>query len=201
MGTTSWVTGGPVNSPFAAPSGLLGRLAGRFMLWTNRQGELLRVLRVRPGEHVLEIGYGPGGLVRLLTRTGAGRVCGVDPSPEMRAQAARHAGGADLRLGSAADTGFPDDSFDCVVAVNNVALWPDLEAGLRELRRVTRPGGRLVLAWHGGAAPGPIARRLRLPEDKLGRIHKGLAELFGAVGRHELKSLTVFEAAPGGANP
>ncbi|TMR98301.1 class I SAM-dependent methyltransferase [Nonomuraea basaltis] len=199
MAIKSWVTGGTINSPFAEPSGLLGRLAGRFMFYTNRQDEVLSVLDVRPGEHVLEVGYGPGALIRLLGRTGAGRICGVDPSPDMREQAARRAGGADLRLGTASDTGFPDDSFDCVVTVNTVALWPDLGDGLRELRRVTRRGGRVVIAWHGGTDPGRIARSLRLPEDKLARIEEGLSELFDEVKRHELKSLTVFAARDGSA--
>ncbi|RVX44837.1 methyltransferase family protein [Nonomuraea polychroma] len=197
MATRSWVTGGPVNSPFASPSGLLGRMAGWFMLYTNRQEEVLSLLDIRPGEHVLEVGYGPGALIRLLARTGAGRVCGVDPSPEMREQAARRAGGADLRLGTASDTGFPEASFDCVVTVNTVALWPDLMDGLREVRRVTRPGGRAVIAWHGGRDPSRIARTLRLPEDKLARIQEGLSELFAEVKRHELKSLTAFTAQAG----
>jgi SAM-dependent methyltransferase len=195
MGTTSWVTGGPVNSPFASPSGLLGRLAGRFMFWTNRQADVLPVLDVRPGDHVLEVGYGPGALIELLATTGAGRICGVDPSPEMRTQAARRTGTADLRLGSASETGFPDESFDRVVSVNTVALWPGLETGLAELRRVTRGGGRLVIAWHGGTAPSFIARGLRLPEDKLARIRSGLDGLFDDVERHELKTLTVFAAS------
>ncbi|MFI7704577.1 class I SAM-dependent methyltransferase [Nonomuraea sp. NPDC049480] len=197
MATKSWVTGGPINSPFASPSGLIGRLAGRFMYYTNRQDEVLRVLGVRPGEHVLEVGYGPGALIRLLGRTGAGRVCGVDPSPDMLTMASRRAGGAELRVGTASDTGFPDASFDCVVTVNTVALWPDLMDGLRELRRVTRPGGRVMIAWHGGSAPSRIARSLRLPEDKLARIEEGLSELFDEVKRHELKSLTVFAARDG----
>ncbi|MEV1172459.1 class I SAM-dependent methyltransferase [Nonomuraea sp. NPDC049784] len=194
MGNTSWVRGGPVDSPFALPTGLLGHLAGLFMLLTNRQAELLPCLGIRPGEQVLEVGYGPGGLLRLLGRTPAARVCGVDPSPEMRSQATRRAKEADLRVGTAEDTGFPGESFDCVVAVNNVALWPDLDAGLRELRRVTRPGGRVVIAWHGGASPSLIARHLLLSEDELDRIRRALEETFDEVERKELKSLTVFRA-------
>ena len=79
------------NNPFAHPSGWLGRLAGRFMLWTNKQDDVVGVLGVQPGDDVLEIGYGPGGLIRLLAeRTDAASIRGVDPSPEMRDQATRH---------------------------------------------------------------------------------------------------------------
>ena len=76
----SWAADRPVTSPFAKPRGLRGRLAGRFMLWTNKQDDMLTVLDVRPGDRVLEVGYGPGGLVRLLAgRTDAAAVQGVDP--------------------------------------------------------------------------------------------------------------------------
>src|SRR5690606_39026216 len=97
--TTSWVTGREHTSNFAVPTGLMGRLAGRVMFWTNRQRDLLPLLGIRPGEHVLEIGYGPGKLLRLLSRTEAARVAGVDPSPEMRALATRKAPGTPSRAG------------------------------------------------------------------------------------------------------
>lgn len=193
--TTSWVDGRSYNSPFAHPSGWLGRQAGRFMLWSNRhQAEILPILAVRPGEQVLEVGYGPGALLRLLRGTDAARVCGVDPSPDMRKLAGRRAPGTDLRLGTAADTGLPEGTFDCVVSVNTVALWPDLTAGLRELQRITRRDGRVVLAWHGGSSPSRLARSLRLPEAGLARLRTELAELFAHVDRHELSNLTVFVA-------
>ena len=102
------------NNPFAHPSGWLGRLAGRFMLWTNKHDGVLDVLGVQPGQDILEIGYGPGGLIRQLAeRTDAASVRGVDPSPEMRDQAIRHnrravrAGRAQLDLGTADRTGLP----------------------------------------------------------------------------------------------
>ncbi|WP_181767906.1 class I SAM-dependent methyltransferase [Streptomyces albidus (ex Kaewkla and Franco 2022)] len=197
----SWAVDRPVTSPFAHPRGVLGRLAGRFMLWTNRQDDLLGLLRLRPGDRVLEVGYGPGGLVRLLAaRTEAAEIRGVDPSPEMREAARRsnrravREGRVTLEVGTAERTGSADASVDCVVAVNNVAIWPDLEAGVRELHRVLRPGGAAVIAWHGGSSPGRIARGLRLPEDRLERIENALKELFTEVSRSELPSLEVFRA-------
>ncbi|MFG1947825.1 methyltransferase domain-containing protein [Nonomuraea sp. NPDC048826] len=192
--TTSWVTGREHDSSFAVPTGLKGSLAGRVMLWTNRQRDLLPLLDIRPGEHVLEVGYGPGALLRLLSRTGAARVAGVDPSPQMRALAARKAPGTQPALGSADRTGQPDAAFDCVVSVNNVAIWPRLEPGLRELHRITRPGGRVVIAWHGGRAPARLARNLRLPDEVLARLTTALREVFADVTRHELPHLTAFVA-------
>jgi SAM-dependent methyltransferase len=197
----AWTADRPVTSPFALPTGWLGRLAGRFMLWTNRQDDLLDVLDLRPGQRVLEVGYGPGGLIRLLTRRADGvHVIGVDPAPAMRDlasstnRAAVRAGRVELRLGTAGHTGLADASVDRVVSVNNVALWPDLDAGVRELHRVVRPGGTVVLAWHGGTAPTRIARRLRLPADKLDRIEASLCRQFTSVARRQVPSLDVFIA-------
>ncbi|GAA3248429.1 hypothetical protein GCM10020216_079830 [Nonomuraea helvata] len=162
-------------------------MAGRLMLWLNDPSELVPLIGKQ--DSVLEVGCGPGGLLRHIE---AGRVCGMDPSPDMLRQAARHnrGRGVELRLGTAADTGCPDDSFDVVVSVNNVAMWPDLEAGVHELCRVTRPDGRLLIAWHSATGRSPIARKNALPEEKLARIAHALGE---PTQRHELKNLTVLE--------
>jgi SAM-dependent methyltransferase len=189
------------NNPFAHPSGWLGRLAGWLMLWTNKQDDVVGVLGVQPGDAVLEIGYGPGGLVRLLAeRTGAASIRGVDPSPEMRDQATRHnrkavrAGRVRLDLGTADSTGLPDASIDRVVSVRNVAMWPDLDAAVGELHRIARPGGTVVIAWHGGTKPSRVVKALSLPEDDLGRIEHALRDRFADVGRSQLTSLDVFKA-------
>ena len=189
------------NNPFAHPSGWRGRLAGRFMRWTNKQYDVVGVLDVRPGHDVLEIGYGPGVLIRLLAeRTEAARIRGVDPSLAMRDQARRHnrkavrSGRVQLELGTADRTGLPDASVDRLVSVNNVAIWPDLDAAVSELCRVVRPGGIVVIASHGGSAPSRMTRSLRLPEDELGRIEHVLRDRFVDVGRSQLPSLDVFVA-------
>jgi SAM-dependent methyltransferase len=194
-----WSADREIDSPFALPRGLRGRLAGRFMLWSYDPGEVLAVLDVRPSQRVLEVGYGPGGMIRALLQTDAAEIVGVDPSPEMRddtTSLVSHAMGdrVALHLGTAEATGMPSASFDRVVSIHNVALWPDLLAGLTELHRVTRPGGRVVLAWHGGIAPAFFVRSLRLPEDKLALIHDGLSARFSSVERIEQRRDTVFVA-------
>jgi ubiquinone/menaquinone biosynthesis C-methylase UbiE len=197
----SWATNRPVTSPFALPGGIRGRLAGWFMLISNKQRDLLPVLGVRPGDEVLEVGYGPGGLIRMLAeQTEARLIRGVDPSPEMVEHATRvnrkaiRSGRVRLGLGSAEQTGLPDCSVDRVVAVNNVAIWPDLEAGLRELHRVLRPGGSITIAWHGGTSPSRITRSLQLPAGQLARIQTALARTFTGVAHQQLSNLEVFQA-------
>jgi ubiquinone/menaquinone biosynthesis C-methylase UbiE len=197
----SWTRDRPVNSPFALPRGILGRLAGQIMLRTNTQRELLDPLAARSGSRVLEVGYGPGALIQLLlNHSPASQICGVDPSPDMLRFASRRnhkaivTGRLDLRLGTAEETGFSDQSFDHVVSANNVAIWPDLHAGLRELHRVLRPEGTLLIAWHSKNAPSPIARANGLPEDTLDQIRRGLDELFSTVTRHDLTHVVAFVA-------
>src|SRR5439155_24401735 len=98
------------------------------------------------------------------------------------------------RAGDAGATGLPDAAVDLVVGVNNVAIWPDLDAGVTELHRVLRPGGRLVLSWHGGERPTRTARALVLPEDRLQRVEDALRARFPHVGRTLTRRCPVFEA-------
>ena len=86
-----------------------------------------------------------------------GLAAGVDPSPVMPSVARRHLrkavanGHARIDPGDAAHVPHPDGSFDRVFTVHTLYFWPDLEAGLRELRRVLCDQGLLLLAFHDGA--------------------------------------------------
>lgn len=196
----SWAFGTASRSPFSHPSGFRGRLAGLVMLLTNDHQGVVDLLAVRPGDRVLEIGHGAGGFLRRLVATPAGTIYGVEPSEVMRDEAARRlrneiaSGRVELRLGTAADTGLPAASVDRVVALNNVAIWPDLEDGLREIHRITRPDGLVVIGWHSRTAPSRFTRRLALPEDRLEVLHDTMRWVFGAAERVELRSLTAFTA-------
>jgi ubiquinone/menaquinone biosynthesis C-methylase UbiE len=196
-----WAIDREISSPFAFPTGWLGHLAGRFMLWTYDHAEVLDLLDLQPGQRVLEVGPGAGGLLRDIDRLGvASEVHAVDPSPEMvdaasrRNRAGVEAGRVRITRGTAAETGLPDAHFDRVVSVHTVALWPDLERGLDELHRVTRPGGMVVLAWHGGRTEPMTTRKLRLPEDKLARIERGLSERFARFERRAITRDDLFRA-------
>jgi len=65
---------------------------------------------------------------------------------------------------------------------------------LRSLRRVTRPGGRVLIAWPGGRNATFMVQRIALPDRTLSRIEQELGELFTGVARHELDFLTAFTA-------
>jgi ubiquinone/menaquinone biosynthesis C-methylase UbiE len=99
---------------------------------------------------VLEVAIGTG---RNLPFYPAGvSLTGVELSPAMLAVARRRAAGlgvtADLVEGDAQALPFPDSSFDTVVCTLSLCAIPDHQAAIGEMRRVLRPGGRLLLLDH-----------------------------------------------------
>ncbi|MEV0806597.1 class I SAM-dependent methyltransferase [Micromonospora sp. NPDC050200] len=193
---------GATLNPFRVPSGPLGRLAGWVMgRDDSAHRQVLGLLAAKTGACVCEIGFGPGQLLKLLVaRDSAVQVCGVDPSPVMLAQAHRRlsrlgaAERADLRLGVAGALPFPDRHADHVVAVNTAAMWPDLQAALVDTRRVLRPGGTLLIAWHSARSPRRIQRTLAQPEAWWGETATALRQVFGNVERHDLTYTTACTA-------
>ena len=141
---------------FGRPRGFLGRIGAAVMVFGNAATErrVVEVARLTSGETVLVVGPGPGiGLAAAAERAGA--VIGVDPSAEMLGLCRARCPQATLRPGTAARTGQDSESVDVVLSVNNVQLWEDRAAGFAELRRVLRPGGRLVLSAHEKWLPVP----------------------------------------------
>jgi ubiquinone/menaquinone biosynthesis C-methylase UbiE len=140
---------------FGRPRGVLGRLGGVIMARSNRACAewVIGLLEVEPSDRVLEVGFGPGVAIELLARGAAQHVAGVDPSMEMVEQAtARNAavfasGNVELRQGSVDRLPFADATFDKALAINSMQVWPDVVAGLRELRRVLAPSGRIALGF------------------------------------------------------
>jgi demethylmenaquinone methyltransferase/2-methoxy-6-polyprenyl-1,4-benzoquinol methylase len=112
-------------------------------------------LGLRPGERVLDVGAGTGVSTEELQRSGAFAV-GADLSVGMLV-AGRHAGRTvPLLAGDAVRLPFPDGTFDAVTisfALRNVR---DTAGALRELGRVTRPGGRLVVCEFSRPINGPF---------------------------------------------
>ena len=98
---------------------------------------------VRPGDAVLDACCGTGDLAIAARRAGAGRVVGLDFAEKMLAKARTKDPGVEWVRGDMLALPFDDASFDAATVGFGVRNVDDLEAGLRELRRVLRPGGRL----------------------------------------------------------
>jgi demethylmenaquinone methyltransferase/2-methoxy-6-polyprenyl-1,4-benzoquinol methylase len=97
---------------------------------------------VTPGDRVLDACCGTGDLA-LADRVAGGDVVGVDFSVRMLERARRKAPEVEWLQADAMTLPFDDASFDAVTVGFGIRNLPDLEAGLRELARVARPGGRL----------------------------------------------------------
>jgi ubiquinone/menaquinone biosynthesis C-methylase UbiE len=134
---------------------------------------LIERARPRTGERVLDLACGTGIIARQIAPIvgSAGRVVGIDISPDMLAVARSlpAPSGAEVEWvqGNASELDFPPESFDLVVCQQGLQFFPDRAAAAKRVHRVLNDGGRAVIAvWQ-----------------ELGR-HEVLEALFTAESRH-----------------
>ena len=136
------------------PAGWLGRRLARAMNLSH--GSLtawgLQHVEIEPGWRVLDVGCGGGQTIRsMAAMTPAGLVEGVDYSEASLAVARQKnvdllaSGRVTVQRASVSQLPFSDGSFDLVTAVETHYYWPDLPRDLREILRVLKPSGRLVI--------------------------------------------------------
>ncbi len=154
-----------MNNPFYVPGAqraakvgeLFGTIARRYDFLNDLQSlglhrhwkrRLVRLARIGPGQHALDVCCGTGDVAFALARTGA-RVTGLDFSPEMLAVARHRArgstGAVEFVQGDALALPFADAVFDAVTVSYGLRNLADFRAGLAEMARVLRRGGRLVV--------------------------------------------------------
>ena len=157
---------------------------------------------VRRGQRAVDVGCGPGALTaELVRRIGAESVSAVEPSSSFVAAVGERLPGVDVRQSAAEQLPFPDDAFDVALAQLVVHFMTDPVQGLREMGRVTRPGGTVAACvWDHAGDRGPLAafwaavRELdpdAPDESELAGVREGdLAALFTQAG------LTSVQACP-----
>lgn len=111
---------------------------------------------------VLEVGIGGGRNLALYDRSKVKRVIGLDPDAGMleRGQGRFHDTDLDLQVLSAGAEDIPleDDDVDTVVTTFVLCTIPQIEQSLEEIRRVLKPGGRVLFAEHGRSTDANVAR-------------------------------------------
>ena len=155
---------------FRKPAGWLGGLAslgmnmGHEKVW--RWG--LEHIGIQPDAVILDVGCGGGGAVKILAQAAlCGEVYGVDHSEDaLRTahwvnRAFIKQGRVVIKHGSVSDLPFPGDTFDLATAFETTIFWPSLLHDLREVRRVLRPGGTLLIANEEYKDPGFEERNAR----------------------------------------
>jgi phosphatidylethanolamine/phosphatidyl-N-methylethanolamine N-methyltransferase len=123
--------------------------------------QAIQRMNIQPGERVLEVGVGTGINLALYPRQAS--VTGIDFSSSMLEKARERAARKGLRTMrllqmDAADLKFADDSFDIVYAPYLISVVPDPVTVAQEMRRVCRPGGRIIFLNH-FLSPNPIVSR------------------------------------------
>lgn len=127
------------------------RLAGiyedRWSFYVERSNEeTLKRLDLGPDGTLLDIGCGTGILLKKISEQfPSARLHGLDASNEMLNVAKSKGFAAELLCGSAAALPFEDGTFDHVVSVSSFHYWRDPETSLKEILRVLKPHGKLVI--------------------------------------------------------
>jgi len=160
--------------------------AGKYDRWMGRYTRslaplLVEAAGVEPGMKVLDVGCGPGGLTGELGKlVGEDHVAAIDPAPQFAAACGERHPGADVRVGVAEDLPWPDESFDAALCCLVIAFMQDPDAGIREMMRVTTPGG-VVAACMWDIAGGGMTM-LNMYWDVVGELDLGIERERGLPG-------------------
>ena len=191
---------------FTAPADAYDRFMGKF------SGPLAPLFcdfaHVDASMRVLDVGCGPGALVaEVVGRVGAENVAAVDPAEQFVAAAQARNPRVDISRASAEALPFGDGEFDAALAQLVVHFMSDPVAGLREMRRVVRPGGVVAACvWDHAGGEGPLspfwdavhALDPNAPdESRMAGARRGhLTELFGEAGIEDVDETSLAVTVP-----
>lgn len=128
---------------FDAPADRYDRFMGRYS--ASLAPPFAAAARVASGLRVCDVGCGPGALTgELAARVGSGNVAAIDPTPHFVAVCRGRVPGADVREGVAEELPWAAGEFDVTLSALVLGFLTDPDLGVREMARVTRPGGTVA---------------------------------------------------------
>lgn len=176
----------------------------------GQRARVLEMLQPKPGEHILDVGVGPGLLAHDLARMvgESGRLVGLDSAPAMLKMARTRLAAmpwAECVEGGAEKLPFADAAFDAVVSTQVYEYVADMPKALAELYRVVKPGGRVLIldtdwrsiVWH-SSDEARMGRVLACWDDHLADPHlpSRLGALFRRAGFNVARAEIVPMFAP-----
>ena len=188
------------------PQGDVGVVVGEEM---NKSNDVMydlvfSVMAFGDGERILEIGFGNGAFFsKYLEFNNTLLLHGLDYSESMCQEARKRnselvtAGSLQVTHGDAASTGFADQSFDKIVALNTIYFWEPLEDYFTEIKRILKPGGILYI----GFRPRHVVEHFEFTRHNFNLYEaEALKEIVEKCGLrlHEEKQMTYEKSSPEG---
>ena len=187
------------------PTGRLGRLLAWAMNYSHSMltDWGLKHVSIEKHDTILDIGCGGGGTIQKLAGIASeGKVYGIDLSEESAKVACRtnkrfiKSGRVEIQTSSVSSLPFSDNLFDLATAVNTYYYWPNLVGDMKEVLRVLKPGGKLLIlgeAYKGGKHIDRNRRFLAAMGTSACHSVKELGELFSIAGYSEVQMFEKYE--------
>ncbi len=139
-------------SQFAKPTGFFGKILAKGMAWGHKDfyKNTAKVLNLTRDDTYLEIGFGSGLFIKKYV-SHVSKIAGLDYSEDMVKLANDinkmlvESGKAEFKQGDVSSIPWDNTEFSIVVAIETFFFWSEPEKSLKEIYRVLKPGGRLVI--------------------------------------------------------
>ena len=135
---------------FGKPEGRIGILFGKMMIGMNKKMHKAVLAGIKKSTRVLEIGFGSGSQLEMIHQKYPNiELYGIEISGDMLAMAQKRLGqNANLSLCDSSVTDFENEFFDTIISTDSCYFWNNHMKVLNEIKRISKSGARLILAYN-----------------------------------------------------